>query len=134
MSLPGRGDSGILFAVCGGKWSEGLDYRGDLLSGAFVIGLPLAPFNRVRRMVIDYFRHKFGDEGEFISYTLPAINRATQELGRVLRTPDDRGILVLGDKRFLETRVKHGLPVWMQDELIQCDLKLFREQLKKWKS
>ncbi len=134
MSLPGRGDSGILFAVCGGKWSEGLDYRGDLLSGAFVIGLPLAPFNRVRRMVIDYFRHKFGEEGEFISYTLPAINRATQALGRVLRTPDDRGILVLGDKRFLETRVKNGLPLWMQKEMIQCDLKIFREQLKKWKS
>ncbi len=134
MSLPGRGESGILFAVCGGKWSEGLDYRGDLLSGAFVIGLPLAPFNRVRRMVIDYFRHKFGDEGEFISYTLPAINRATQALGRVLRTPDDRGILVLGDKRFLEKRVKSGLPGWMQDEMIQCDLKIFSGQLKKWKS
>ena len=33
-----------MFAVCGGKWSEGLDYRGEMLNGAMVIGLPLAPF------------------------------------------------------------------------------------------
>lgn len=76
LSLPGRNKSGVLFAVCGGKWSEGLDYRGEMLSGAMVIGLPLAPFNRPRRMMIDYFKYKFGDEGEFISDTLPAINKA----------------------------------------------------------
>ena len=51
-----------------------------------VIGLPLAPFNRVRRMMIEYFRHKFGDEGEFLCYTLPAINRSLQALGRVLQS------------------------------------------------
>ena len=63
-----------MFAVCGGKWSEGLDYRGEMLNGAMVVGLPLAPFNRVRKMMIEYFRHKFGEEGEFLCYTLPAIN------------------------------------------------------------
>ncbi len=73
-----------------------------MLNGAMVIGLPLAPFNRVRKMMIEYFRHKFGDEGEFLCYTLPAINRSLQALGRVLRTPEDRGVLVLGEKRFLE--------------------------------
>ena len=71
LSLPAQGESGILFAVCGGKWSEGLDYRGEMLNGAMVIGLPLAPFNRVRKMMIEYFRHKFGEEGEFLCYTLP---------------------------------------------------------------
>ena len=97
LSLPSQGESGIMFAVCGGKWSEGLDYRGEMLSGAMVIGLPLAPFTRVRRMIIEYFRHKYGNEGEFLCYTLPAINRALQALGRVLRTPEDRGVLVLGE-------------------------------------
>jgi DNA excision repair protein ERCC-2 len=89
LSLPARGESGVLFAVCGGKWSEGLDYRGEMLKGAMVIGLPLAPFNRVRKMMIEYFRHKFGGEGEFLCYTLPAVNRSLQALGRVLRTPED---------------------------------------------
>jgi len=78
LSLPAQGESGILFAVCGGKWSEGLDYRGEMLAGAMVVGLPLAPFTRVRRMVIEYFRRRYGEEGEFICYTLPAINKRSR--------------------------------------------------------
>jgi DNA excision repair protein ERCC-2 len=133
MALPGTGRFGILFAVCGGKWSEGLDYRGEMLAGALVIGLPLAPFNRVRRMVIEYFRMKFGTEGEFISYTLPAINRALQALGRVLRTPEDRGMLVLGERRFLEPRVRAGLPPWMQEEMTTCTIDLFKKEAGRWR-
>jgi DNA excision repair protein ERCC-2 len=134
LSLPSRGGAGVMFAVCGGKWSEGLDYRGEMLSGAMVIGLPLAPFTRVRKMVIEYFRHKFGSEGEFLCYTLPAINRSLQALGRVLRSPEDRGVLVLGERRFLERRVKTALPGWIHDELVACDIGRFREVLSGWQS
>jgi DNA excision repair protein ERCC-2 len=133
LSLPLREESGIMFAVCGGKWSEGLDYRGEMLNGAMVVGLPLAPFNRVRRMMIDYFRHKFGAGGEFLCYTLPAINRSLQAIGRVLRTPDDRGVLVLAEKRFLENRVRSALPSWIQEEMITCDAAGFREVVAQWK-
>ena len=133
LSLPGQGRSGIMFAVCGGKWSEGLDYRGEMLNGAMVIGLPLAPFNRVRKMMIEYFRHKFGEEGEFLCYTLPAINKSLQALGRVLRTPEDKGMLVLGEKRFLERRVRVALPPWIQQELIECDAEKFAGMAAKWK-
>ena len=134
LALPARGESGVMFAVCGGKWSEGLDYRGEMLAGAMVIGLPLAPFNRVRRMMIEYYRHKFGAEGEFLCYTLPAVNRSLQALGRVLRTPEDRGVLVLGEKRFLERKVRDALPAWIQDEMIACDYEQFREVLAQWRS
>jgi len=133
LSLPSRGGAGVMFAVCGGKWSEGLDYRGEMLAGAMVVGLPLAPFNRVKRMTIEYFRHKFGPEGEFLCYTLPAINRALQALGRVLRTPQDRGVLVLAERRFLEDRVRTALPVWISDEMIECDIGRFREVVSAWK-
>lgn len=133
LALPEMGQAGVLFAVTGGKWSEGLDYRGEMLSGAMVVGLPLAPFNRVRRMVIDYFMRKFGDEGEFISYTLPAINRALQALGRVLRTPEDRGLLVLAEQRFLEGRVRSGLPPWMQQELMSVELSTFQAAISRWR-
>ncbi|TAJ44313.1 ATP-dependent DNA helicase [Methanofollis fontis] len=132
ISLPERGRAGILFAVCGGKWSEGLDYRGEMLRGAMVVGLPLAPYTSVRRMVIEYYVHKFGREGEFISYTLPAINRALQALGRVLRTPEDSGVLVLAEERFLEPAVSTGLPPWMQEETERCDLERFRTLVKRW--
>lgn len=132
LSLPESGESGLLLAVCGGKWSEGLDYRGELLRGAMVIGLPLAPFNQVRKMIIEYFRRRFGEEGEFICYTLPAINRAQQALGRVLRTPEDRGVLILGEKRFLEKRVMHGLPGWMKEEITACSIQEFEGMVRAW--
>ncbi|MBP2132927.1 DNA excision repair protein ERCC-2 [Methanomicrobium sp. W14] len=132
MSLPEVGRSGIIFGVCGGKWSEGLDYRGEMLNGAVVIGLPLAPYNDVRRMINDYFKNKFGKEGEFLSYTLPAINKATQALGRVLRTPEDRGVLLIGESRFLDKSVKKGLPHWMQEELAECNIDEFRSGIAGW--
>jgi DNA excision repair protein ERCC-2 len=133
LSLPSRGTSGVIFAVAGGKWSEGLDYRGDLLAGAMVVGLPLAPYNRVRRMVIEYFRRKFGDEGEFLSYTLPGVHKAVQALGRVLRTPDDRGVLIFGERRFLDQEVRQGLPEWMRKEMVACDRDSCRKELAAWK-
>ncbi len=123
--LPKTGKSGILFAVCGGKFSEGLDYRGDMLSGAMVLGLPLAPWNRVRKMIIDYYILKYGEEGKFLGYTLPALNKVQQALGRVLRTPEDKGILIFGEKRFLEPEIRKRLPNWIQDELTIVDTNNF---------
>jgi DNA excision repair protein ERCC-2 len=99
-----------------------------------VVGLPLAPFNRVRKMMIEYFRHKFGDEGEFLCYTLPAVNRSLQALGRVLRTPEDRGVLVLAEKRFREKGVRNALPAWIKEEMIECNAELFLEAISRWKS
>lgn len=131
ISLPAKGRSGILFAVCGGKWSEGLDYRGDQLTAAMVIGLPLAPFTPVRKDIIEYYRFKFGKDGEFIAYTLPAINKSMQALGRVLRTETDKGVLILGDERFLSGSVFKGLSPWIQSEMKECDVDTFKSMLSK---
>jgi DNA excision repair protein ERCC-2 len=133
LRLPAQGKAGIIFAVCGGKWSEGLDYRGELLNGAMVVGLPLAPYTRVRAMVIDYFRRKFGEEGEFLSYTLPAMNRALQALGRVIRSPEDRGFLVLCEQRFLEPQIRAALPAWIREEMVETTLDGFGELVKGWR-
>jgi len=98
-----------------------------------VIGLPLAPFNHLRKMIIEYYRRRFGEEGEFLCYTLPAVNRAQQALGRVLRTPDDRGVLVFGERRFLDGRVNRGLSPWMREELRPCRFPDFRKVVRSWR-
>ncbi|HOW04773.1 ATP-dependent DNA helicase [Methanospirillum hungatei] len=133
MSLPGKGKKGILFAVCGGKFSEGLDYRGEMLTGAMVIGLPLAPWNQVRQMIMHYYTRQYGEEGKFIAYTLPALNKVLQALGRVLRTPEDRGVLIIGDNRFLDPSIKERLPGWMQEEIQEVSVHTFPSLLKGWK-
>lgn len=133
VSLPRIGKKGILFAVCGGKFSEGLDYRGEMLTGALVIGLPLAPWNHIRQMIMDYYQRQYGDEGKFIAYTLPALNKVLQALGRVLRTPDDKGVLIIGENRFIEPAIRNRLPIWMQNEIREVQIQDFPAFLKGWR-
>ena len=116
---------GVLLAVCGGKMSEGIDYHGEALKGAIVVGFPLAAFSEVQKLVNSYYQRKYGkDKGMFIAYTLPAINKALQALGRVHRSAEETGVLVLCDSRFSNSEglgVRQHLPQWMQEEMILCD-------------
>ncbi|MCL7412787.1 MAG: ATP-dependent DNA helicase [ANME-2 cluster archaeon] len=115
---------GVLLAVAGGKMSEGIDYRGESLKGSMVVGLPLTAYTEVQKSVNDYYRNKYGAKnGLFIAYTLPAMNRALQALGRVHRAAEEEGVLVLCDSRFA-TRggigVREYLPDWMDKEMKVC--------------
>jgi len=127
---------GVLLAVCGGKMSEGIDYYGEALKGAIVVGFPLAAFSEVQKLVNSYYQRKYGrDQGLFIAYTLPAVNKAIQALGRVHRSADETGVLVLCDSRFSHGSglgVRQYLPQWMQDEMIICDGAWSRELVQGW--
>ena len=127
---------GVLLAVCGGKMSEGIDYYGEALKGAIVIGFPLAAFSEVQKLVNSYYQRKYGkDKGMFIAYTLPAINKALQALGRVHRSAEETGVLVLCDSRFSHSKglgVRQYLPEWMQDEMIVCDGAWSEELVRGW--
>lgn len=131
MALPEKGRSGVLFAVCGGKWSEGIDFRGKSLVAAMVVGFPLANWNVVTKWIIDYYVDKFGETGNFIAYTLPCLNRSQQALGRVIRTETDRGFLVLCERRF--TGAMGDLPEWFQEEAIEVTAHDFVGQVENWK-
>ncbi|MGC8948636.1 MAG: helicase C-terminal domain-containing protein, partial [Thermoprotei archaeon] len=55
------------------------------------------------KLYIDYYKKIYGKEkGEFYAYILPAIRRASQTLGRALRSEEDRAIFILGDKRYIK--------------------------------
>jgi len=127
---------GVLLAVCGGKMSEGIDYYGESLKGAIVVGFPLAAFSEVQKLVNSYYQRKYGKEkGMFIAYTLPAINKALQALGRVHRSAEETGVLVLCDSRFSHSKglgVRRYLPEWMQDEMIVCDGAWSEELVRGW--
>ncbi|MCL7414555.1 MAG: ATP-dependent DNA helicase [ANME-2 cluster archaeon] len=115
---------GVLLAVAGGKMSEGIDYRGEALKGSIVVGLPLTAYTEVQKSVNDYYRNKYGTkQGLFIAYTLPAMNKALQALGRVHRSAEEEGVLVLCDSRFADRGgigVREYLPEWMDTEMKVC--------------
>lgn len=116
----GRG--GVLLAVCGGKLSEGVDYAGRSLEGAAVIGLPLSAYTEVQRRINRYYVRRHGRQrGMLLAYTLPALNRAMQALGRVIRSENDIGVLMLCDIRFAKNGVVEYMPSWIRDEMRLVD-------------
>ncbi len=91
----------VVLAVMGGSLSEGIDLPGEALVGCVVVGPPLPPFDLERRLAKEHFDAQ-GLPAEAYAYIYPAMARAVQAAGRVIRTPEDRGLLIFLDGRFLE--------------------------------
>ncbi|MCE0759365.1 ATP-dependent DNA helicase [Marinobacter sp. G11] len=104
-------EGSVAFAVLGGVFSEGIDLPGDQLIGAFVATLGLPPFDAWHEILKDRLQQRFG-EGYNYTYLIPGLQKVAQAAGRVIRTPDDRGIIWLIDDRFLQPGVNRLLPRW----------------------
>jgi len=99
----------VVLAVQGGSLAEGIDLPGEALIGCVVVGPPLPPFDLERRLVKEHFDRRFGC-GEHYAYTFPAMAKAVQAAGRVIRSSEDRGLLVFLDGRFLEDAYAQCFP------------------------
>ena len=99
----------IVFAVQGGMFSEGVDYPGDMLIGAFVIGPPLPNFDLEREEMRQYYGRRYGAGFDY-AYSIPAMAKAIQAAGRVIRSETDRGLIVLMDSRFVQPCYSRSMP------------------------
>jgi len=104
-------EGSVAFAVLGGVFSEGIDLPGDQLIGAFVATLGLPPFDAWHEILKGRLQQRFG-EGYNYTYLIPGLQKVAQAAGRVIRTPDDRGVIWLIDDRFLQPGVNRLLPRW----------------------
>jgi DNA excision repair protein ERCC-2 len=89
----------VLLAVAGGSLAEGVDFPRNILKGVVVIGLPLQQPNLESRALIDYYQKRFGRGWDY-GYLFPAISRAIQAAGRMIRSEKDRGVAVFLDERY----------------------------------
>ena len=104
-------ESGILFAVQGGSFSEGMDYESNTLKAIIVVGLPLSPPTLEVKATQGYYTGKYGaDKGRLYGYLYPAITKVLQAAGRGIRSEHDRCIIVLMDYRFAQFPYKRCLP------------------------
>ncbi|AXR79814.1 ATP-dependent DNA helicase [Natrarchaeobaculum sulfurireducens] len=94
------GEGKVLLTSLRGTLTEGVDYSGDRLSAAVVCGVPIvntaSPRTKAVRRAYD---EEFGDGFEY-ALTIPAVRKARQAVGRVIRSPDDVGVRVLLDERY----------------------------------
>ncbi|MDS1308988.1 ATP-dependent DNA helicase [Marinobacter xiaoshiensis] len=107
-----REESGsVAFAVLGGVFSEGIDLPGEQLIGAFVATLGLPPFDAWHEILKHRLHKRFG-AGYDYTYMIPGLQKVAQAAGRVIRTPDDRGVIWLIDDRFMQSQIRGLLPEW----------------------
>ncbi len=99
----------IAFAVMGGIFGEGIDLKGELLSGAIIIGVGLPQICPERDIIKNYYQRKTGCGFDF-AYTYPGLNKVQQAAGRVIRSERDRGFIILMDERFTAHLYRSILP------------------------
>lgn len=99
----------VAFCVLGGIFSEGIDLVNDKLIGAIIVGTGLAQTNYESNMLLEHF-NKCNKDGFDYAYRYPGMNKVCQAAGRVIRTVDDRGVILLLDYRFLYSNNRNLFP------------------------
>jgi DNA excision repair protein ERCC-2 len=102
---------GIGFAVLGGSFGEAVDLPGSRLIGAFVATLGLPPVNPVNEQIRLRMQSTFGAGWDY-TYLYPGIQKVVQAVGRVIRSPADRGVVHLIDDRYTRPEVRRLFPGW----------------------
>jgi Rad3-related DNA helicase len=97
------------FCVLGGIFSEGIDLTAEKLIGAMIVGTGLPQVCGEREILKNYF-DKQGENGFSYAYLYPGMNKVLQAAGRVIRTEEDRGIVLLLDERFLKNEYQTIFP------------------------
>jgi DNA excision repair protein ERCC-2 len=96
-----RGEGHVLLGVLGGIFAEGIDLPGSGLLAAVVVGPALPQVGLERKMMAGWFQERYGSGFQY-AYQVPGMARVVQAAGRVIRTPEDRGAIVLIGRRFLQ--------------------------------
>jgi DNA excision repair protein ERCC-2 len=111
----GRG--AVLLSVARGKVAEGIDFERHYGRAVVMMGVPYQyTLARPLRARLSYLRETFQiREGDFLSFD--AIRQAAQCMGRVIRSKNDYGLMVLADKRYNSTDKRGKLPGWITGHL-----------------
>ena len=109
----------VVFGVARGKISEGVDMSAEgrtMLSAVVIVGLPYPKRTEIQNALLNYFKGKFGSQAIVYANDIPCLNAMAQSAGRLLRSPQDRGIIVIMDGR-ATGRFKLKLPKEWSEEM-----------------
>ena len=122
-----REKSLVGLCVMGGIFAEGIDLKEDRLIGAAIVGTGLPQVCAEQEMLKRYYDQR-GMDGFRYAYLCPGMNRVLQAAGRVIRTQEDCGVVLLLDDRFLQTQYATMFPrEW--EGIETCSLESAQAQL-----
>ena len=121
----------ILFSVCRGSCSEGMNFKNDAARLVIVVGIPFAylgdPKTQLRKEYQDQFNKLYyafikdknikklsGSEW----YNQNALKCVNQALGRVIRHSNDYGCMILIDSRYQHNNNRCLISKWIRDQSI----------------
>lgn len=111
----------IGFCVMGGVFSEGIDLTNDRLIGAVIVGTGLPMVCNERELFRGYY-DEVKDAGFDYAYLYVGMNKVLQSAGRVIRTSEDKGAILLLDERFMNTQYKNLFPrEWYPHQVVTRD-------------
>ena len=135
-----QGEKTLLgFCVMGGIFSEGIDLIGDRLIGVAVVGTGIPQIGCEREILKEYYDEK-GEPGFDYAYRYPGMNKVLQAAGRVIRTREDIGVILLMDERFMNREYQMLFPrEWSSVKTctigtVEASLKDFWEQVSEMES
>jgi len=88
------------FAIIGGSFAEGIDLVEDRLSKVVIVGIGLSKINYESNKIASLFSSR-GLNGYNYAYLFPGMNKIMQAIGRVIRTENDKGEVLLIDERYM---------------------------------
>lgn len=110
----------VAFCVMGGIFGEGIDLSNDKLIGAIIVGTGLPQICNEREILKNYYDEESGSGFDY-AFRYPGMNKVLQAAGRVIRTTEDEGVILLLDDRFLQRDYQMMYPrEWEQRSV--CDL------------
>lgn len=101
------------FCVLGGMFSEGIDLAGDRLIGAIIVGTGMGSITSEQNILKEYY-DATRENGMDYAYVYPGFNNVLQAAGRVIRSEQDRGIVVLIDARYADPKIQKLFPAHWQ--------------------
>lgn len=126
-------DSLVAFCIMGGIFSEGIDLLGEKLIGAILVGTGLPQIGNEREILRNFYAEE-GENGFDYAYRYPGMNKVLQAAGRVIRTKEDTGMILLLDERFWQREYSSLFPVEWSDRMA-CTLTDVEEKLELfWKN
>lgn len=116
-----RENSLLAMCVMGGIFGEGIDLKEDRLIGAVVVGTGLPQISNEQEILKQYYDAD-GESGFDYAYRYPGLNKVLQAAGRVIRTTDDKGVIVLLDRRFLSRDYSGMFPrEWEHSQVVNIE-------------
>ncbi|KAK8869549.1 hypothetical protein IAR55_000116 [Kwoniella newhampshirensis] len=120
-----RRKGALLFAVVGGKLSEGINFSDGLGRCVIMVGLPFANVGSVELQERMRYVEKLPGAGPDASremYENMCMRAVNQSIGRAIRHANDYACILLVDKRYATPRIKNKLPRWIgEDVKVQTD-------------